>query len=311
MEYLVAALYRFTPIADIAGLRAEILPQFQALNLCGSLLIAPEGINGTLAGSTDAITTMLEILGEKTGLPRADVKFSHAPEKPFQRLKIRLKKEIITFNQPSANPHERVGDYVTAQDWNDLLADKDVVLVDTRNLYETRIGSFDGAILPPIENFTDFARFVRSEMGNHKNKKIAMFCTGGIRCEKASAFMKAEGFDTVYHLKGGILKYLEEIPPESSKWHGECYVFDRRMAVGHGLATGNYQMCFCCGNALNHADTLHDLFEEGVSCHLCHHTTTESDKARYRTRHTQMLSTPTTPDTENGPSLGTASGARK
>lgn len=288
MEYTVAALYRFTPIEDAPALRQTLKREFARLEICGSLLVAPEGINGTLAGSSAAIEAMLNILHETTGLTRGEVKFSASPFKPFDRLKVRLKKEIVTFRQPAANPAERVGTYVSPQDWNTLISDPDVVVLDTRNTYETMIGVFDGAIDPKIEQFTDFADFVRKTLDPNKNSKIAMYCTGGIRCEKASAFMLAEGFPEVYHLKGGILKYLEEIPPEQSKWHGECYVFDRRMSVGHGLKTGQHSMCFSCGYALTDKDRTHPLYEAGVSCHHCHATTSDDDKARYRMRHQQM-----------------------
>lgn len=289
MKYTIAALYRFVPLQDIVSLRAELLPKFAALNLCGSLLLAPEGINGTLAGSNEGVKGLLDILNKVAGLNRDEVKFSYADEKPFQRLKIRLKKEIVTFKQPAADPNVRVGVYVEAKDWNNLLNDPEVVVLDTRNTYETMIGTFQNAEVPPIETFTEFAGYVREKFDPKKHKKIAMFCTGGIRCEKASAFMLAEGFPEVYHLKGGILKYLEEIAPEQSKWNGECYVFDRRMAVGHGLTTGNYSMCFNCGYPVSQQDRLHPHFEDGVTCQHCYPTTKEEDKARFRTRHKQMV----------------------
>ena len=288
MIYTVAALYRFVPIKDSAALRATLRDAFAKLDICGTLLIAKEGINGTLAGQKDAIDQMLLLLKEHTGLPREDVKFSEAPEKPFNRLKIRLKREIITFNQPKADPTELAGTYVNPREWNELIASPDVVVLDTRNVYETVIGQFDGAKDPSIERFTDFADYVRKNLDAEKHKKIAMYCTGGIRCEKASAFMRSEGFAEVYHLKGGILKYLEEIPEEESKWNGECYVFDRRVAVGAGLKTGKYSMCFCCGYALSAGDKTHSQFEEGVSCAYCFAWTDEDDKARFRARQLQM-----------------------
>jgi UPF0176 protein len=219
---------------------------------------------------------------------RDDVKFSEAPEKPFQRLKLRLKREIITFQQDKANPHQMPGTYVAPRDWNNLIADPEITLVDTRNVYETMIGAFKGAADPGIERFTDFAGYVRSNLDPAKNKKIAMYCTGGIRCEKAAAFMRAEGFEEVYHLKGGILKYLEEVPAEESLWRGECYVFDRRVAVGQNLTTGRYAMCFSCGYALAEADREHPHFEEGVSCAHCHTRTSDDDKARFRMRQQQL-----------------------
>lgn len=298
MIYTVAALYRFVSIQDVAALRALLKDEFAKLDLCGTLLIAPEGINGTLAGSTAAIEAMLDLLNLHTGLTRDEVKFSQAPEKPFQRLKVRPKQEIITFKQPQADPNKVCGTYVAPQDWNDLISAPDVTVLDTRNIYETLIGSFEGAALPPIEQFTDFAAYVRANLDPAKNKKIAMFCTGGIRCEKASAFMRSEGFEEVYHLKGGILKYLEEVPAEKSKWHGECYVFDRRVAVGQGLTTGRYTMCFCCGYAVSDADKTHPHYEEGVSCAHCFASTSEDDKARFRARHQHMTAQPVESQTE-------------
>jgi UPF0176 protein len=288
MMYRVAALYRFTPVADCTALQARLKPDFAALGLCGTLLVAPEGINGTLAGTEDAIEKMLALLAAETGLERSDVKFSEAPSKPFNRLKIRLKKELITFRQPSADPTKLAGTYVEAKDWNALIENPDVVVLDTRNMYETVIGTFSNALDPQIETFTQFADYVREKLDPARHKKIAMFCTGGIRCEKASAFMRAEGFEEVYHLKGGILKYLEEVPQEQSRWNGECYVFDKRMAVGHGLSTGNYSMCFCCGYPLSAEDKTHKHYEAGVSCAYCYTQSSAADKARFRMRQSQL-----------------------
>jgi UPF0176 protein len=222
-------------------------------------------------------------------LPREDVKFSSSETKPFQRLKIRLKKEIITFNQSAADPTVRVGTYVTPEKWNALLDDPEMVVLDTRNKYETMIGTFAHAQDPQIETFTEFADYVREHLDPQKHKKIAMYCTGGIRCEKASAFMLAEGFSEVYHLKGGILKYLEQVEPELSRWQGECYVFDRRVAVGHGLSTGRFAMCYTCGTPLTEGDKTHPHYEEGVSCAHCLEETTEEDKARFRMRQRQIV----------------------
>ncbi len=288
MTYTVAALYRFVTVENPAVLQAELKAVFSQLGVCGTLLIAPEGINGTLAGQDEAIKAMLDVLAQRTGLLEEDVKFSTAPEKPFNRLKIRLKRELITFKQPHADPVRLSGTYVKPQDWNALISDPDVVVLDTRNVYETALGTFDGAHDPQIEQFTEFADYVRAKLDPAKNKKIAMYCTGGIRCEKASAFMRAEGFEKVYHLKGGILKYLEEIPEAESKWHGDCYVFDKRMAVGHGLTTGRYSMCFCCGYALSAKDKAHPLYEPGVSCAYCHAFSSDADKKRFRMRQRQM-----------------------
>ena len=288
MDYTVAALYRFTPVADPAALKAAQQPAVQSHGLCGSLLIAPEGINGTLAGSAQAVDAMLDLLALHCGLPREDVKFSDAPAKPFNRLKVRLKREIITFGQPQADPAALSGTYVEPQDWNALLADPELVLLDTRNDYEVAVGTFQGAHDPAIGKFTGFADYVRATLDPAKHKKVAMFCTGGIRCEKASAFMRAEGFETVYHLRGGILKYLETVPASESRWQGDCYVFDRRVAVGHGLATGGYKMCFCCGRPLDTAALSHPHYEPGVSCAACHAATDDAAKSRFRMRQSQL-----------------------
>ena len=288
MTYRIAALYLFTPIADPAKLKQKFLQELSPLQLCGTLLIAPEGINGTLAGSELAIKELIISLNNNTGLSQKDVKFSHSEEKPFNRFKIRLKREIVTFNQPHVNPNLRVGTYIEPDQWNTLIEDPDVTVIDTRNKYETLIGTFKNAIDPKIDSFTEFSDYVRENLDPKKHKKIAMFCTGGIRCEKASSFMLAEGFESVFHLKGGILKYLEEIPKEQSRWQGDCYVFDRRMAVGHGLTTGHYSMCYCCGYPLSDKDKTHNLYEEGVSCAHCYEKTSSENKSNYRMRHKQL-----------------------
>lgn len=270
------------------ALRDFLKREFVRLDLCGTLLVADEGINGTLAGQEQCIEAMLTILHLHTGLTRDEVKFSYGQEKPFNRLKVRLKRELITFNQPDADPTKIVGTYVAPQDWNALIDDPEVTVLDTRNVYETVIGTFTRAVDPQIENFTDFASFVRENLSPDKHKKIAMYCTGGIRCEKASSFMLSEGFKEVYHLKGGILKYLEEVPVNQSKWNGECYVFDRRVAVAHGVAVGHYTMCFSCGYPLSAEDKEHKHYEDGVSCEYCYSWSNEADKARFRARHQQI-----------------------
>ena len=288
LMYRIAAFYHFCDLPAAAELRLALKEALAPLDLCGSLLVAPEGVNGTLAGSVAGIDAMLTLLGERTGMPRAAVKFSEAEVKPFGKLKVRLKREIITFNQPQANPAKCVGTYVAPQDWNALLADPEVLLLDTRNTYETRIGTFAGAVDPGIEHFSDFAGYVREKLDPARHRKVAMFCTGGVRCEKASSFMLQEGFAEVYHLQGGILKYLEETPAEQSRWQGKCYVFDKRMAVGHGLTTGNYAMCFSCGEPLSEADRVSELYEQGVSCGFCHAATSDEDKARFSERQRQL-----------------------
>jgi UPF0176 protein len=232
VSYTIAAFYRFVSLAEPAALREEMLALFGGGDLRGTMLIASEGVNGTMAGSTETVDRLLKALEVKVGLVRAEVKFSFAEERPFKRLKFRLKQEIIAFRKAKVDP-TKPGRYVEAREWNALIADPEVLVLDTRNHYETDLGTFDGATAPGTERFSDFATYVRENLDATKHRKVAMFCTGGIRCEKASAFMLQEGFDEVYHLKGGILKYLEEVPESVSKWRGECYIFDDRTSVGH------------------------------------------------------------------------------
>jgi UPF0176 protein len=239
MTYTIAALYRFVALPNAAELREQLRAAFSPgeasgsqADLCGTLILAPEGINGTLAGSSDTIDRLLTLLAETTGLDRSAVKISTTEDRPFGRLKFQLKREIIAFRKAVIDPTQ-AGQTVDPAQWNDLIADPAVLLLDTRNQYETELGTFAGAVDPHIETFSDFVTWVREHLDPAKTPKVAMYCTGGIRCEKASAFMLQEGFSDVFHLKGGILKYLEEIPTTSSKWQGECFVFDRRTSVGH------------------------------------------------------------------------------
>lgn len=235
MTYKVAAFYRFVKLDDISALQAEIKAFCAAHDIFGTILLAPEGVNGTIAGMPEQIDQTVDFLDRAVGLRQGEVKFSTAQDKPFMRLKVRPKKEIITMKCPAADPTVRTGIAVSAEEWNDLINDPDVLLIDTRNDYETGIGIFDGAVDPQIRHFSQFPDFVKKHLDPAKHKKVAMFCTGGIRCEKASSYMLNEGFETVYQLKGGILKYLENIPPEQSKWNGACFVFDGRLALEHGL----------------------------------------------------------------------------
>jgi UPF0176 protein len=232
MDWTIAAFYRFTPIDDPAALKAQLLAAFEGLTLCGTLLLAHEGFNATLAGNDAAIDAVRHTLA----LHPDEIKFSYATVKPFARLKLRIKREIITLRQPEADPSRHVGTYVEAADWNALIADPDVLVLDTRNRYETAEGTFAGAIDPGLDSFGQFPDFVSRLLDPRHHRRVAMFCTGGIRCEKASAYLLSQGFEEVYHLKGGILKYLETVPPAESLWQGGCYVFDERVAVGHGVA---------------------------------------------------------------------------
>ena len=232
VTYTIAAFYRFVYLPEPDVLGKELRATFHGSDLLGTMLIAGEGVNGTLSGSPATIDHLLSVLAEKVGLDRSEVKFSFAEERPFKRLKFLVKPEIITFRKAKVDPTQ-CGKYVHPQDWNALIADTEVLLLDTRNSYETDLGTFAGATTPATETFSDFVTYVRENLDPAKHRKVAMYCTGGIRCEKASAFMLQEGFEEVYHLKGGILKYFEDVPPQSSQWQGECYIFDSRTSVAH------------------------------------------------------------------------------
>ena len=293
MTYKVAALYKFMPIADIPALRAEIY-EFTDKNvpsICGTLLLAPEGINGTIAAYPEDMDIMVKFLDERLGVTEGakacEFKYSHASDQPFNRFKVRPKKELITLRHPEANPNDQVGEYVDPEHWNNLINDPDVVLLDTRNDYETKVGMFEGAIDPDTEIFTELPDWIEKNLDPQKHKKVAMYCTGGIRCEKASSYMLAHGFENVYHLKGGILKYLETIPADESKWDGECFVFDQRVSVKHGLEEGDWKVCHACREPLSTEDTKRAEYEKGISCHHCKDTLTpEREKAlRDRQKH--------------------------
>lgn len=287
--WIVAALYRFVALDDLPALQRAVKEICAQNGIYGTLLLAPEGINGTIAAPSDAaMSAIIKCLDQYCGVRSGELKFSQASEQPFRRLKVRLKKEIITMRAPEADPTKRVGTYVAAKDWNDLIAQDDVTLVDTRNDYETAVGIFKGAIDPNIQTFTQFKDWVAQNLDPTKHKKVAMFCTGGIRCEKASSYMLSKGFEDVYHLKGGILKYLEEVPAEQSAWDGGCFVFDRRVAVGHGLEESPYDMCYGCRYPLNQEDKQKDSYEEGVSCHYCADKLTPGKAQALRMRHQQM-----------------------
>ncbi len=281
-------MYRFVELNDLNKVQAAIKDACVENNICGTILIAPEGINGTIAGVGEKLYNIIAVLDQIAGVKSGELKYSSSTGKPFLRMKVRVKKEIITMAAPEATPTKKVGQYVEAQDWNALIADPDVTLIDTRNDYETAVGIFKGAIDPDIQKFTDFKNFVAKKMDPAKQKKVAMFCTGGIRCEKASSYMLAHGFEEVYHLKGGILKYLETIPADQSQWEGECFVFDRRVAVGHGLEEGNHDICYGCRFPLNEGDKETPVYEEGVSCPRCHESLTKEKAASLRMRHSQF-----------------------
>ena len=284
MNWKVAALYRFVDIPDTAALKAEILPICLEKGVCGTLLVAPEGINGTIAAQGKNLEDIIDYLDQTLGIRQGELKYSHAEDKPFNRMKVRLKKEIITMRAPEANPNDKVGTYVSPDEWNDLIKDPEVTLVDTRNDYETRVGIFKNALDPDIKTFTEFKDYVQTNLDPEKHKKVAMYCTGGIRCEKASSYMLAHGFEEVYHLKGGILKYLETIPADQSEWDGDCFVFDMRVAVGHGLEEKDWHVCFGCREPLTSEDLAHSAYEQGVSCHYCIDSLTEERAKSLRAR---------------------------
>ena len=284
----VAAFYRFHPLVDIAAVRERLLPALKAAGAKGSVLLAEEGVNGTLAAPADQIEAALKAVITLCGLPELDRKYSSAPTLPFMRLKVRLKKEIVTIGNVKANPNELVGAYVEAKDWNALISDPDVIIIDTRNDYEVRVGTFRNAIDPHTEKFSDFPKWVDSNLDNMKGKKIATFCTGGIRCEKATSYMKLKGFEKVYHLKGGILKYLEEVAPEKSLWNGACYVFDERVAVEHGLKIADFTTCHGCLMPVSATERLSPKYEDGVCCPNCADSLTEVQRSSNRERQKQF-----------------------
>lgn len=288
MEYKVAALYRFVTVTDLELHQEALRAIEEQYDICGTILIAPEGINGTIGSSNGGVEVALAYLDKHFEIMKGEVKFSTSSKRPFLRFKVRIKTEIVTLRQPQADPSKLVGTYVEPADWDALVNDPDVLLLDTRNDYETKIGIFKGAVDPNIQTFTQFVDYVRENLDPKKQKKVAMFCTGGIRCEKASSFMLHEGFEEVYHLKGGILKYLETIPADESSWDGECFVFDRRVGVGHGLTEGTASICYGCRATITTEDRGHELFEEGVRCPHCAPTMTPDILAAKRMRHQQI-----------------------
>lgn len=288
MSTIVAALYHFTRIEDPAALQPQVLQVCMDNNILGTLLLAREGINGTISGSREGIDTVLAYLRSLPGLAELDHKESFAQGQPFYRMKVRLKKEIVTIGIEDVDPNDVVGTYVSPQDWNAVISDPETVVIDTRNDYEVRIGTFKNAIDPHTQTFREFPEYVQQNFDPEKHKKVAMFCTGGIRCEKASAYMKKLGFENVYHLKGGILKYLEEVPKEESLWQGDCFVFDQRVSVRHGLEIGDLLLCPSCRHPVSPQERLHNTYEEGVSCPNCYATLSEEKRAAARERQKQI-----------------------
>lgn len=284
----VAALYHFVALENYQQLRQPLLDQMLDFNIKGTLLLAKEGINGTIAGAQDEIDALIEWLKTDPRLEPLKYKVSYDDEMPFYRTRVKLKKEIVTMGIEGIDPNHVVGTYVAPTDWNALISDPEVTVVDTRNNYETGIGSFKNALDPNTESFRQFPDYVKNNLNPKQNKKIAMFCTGGIRCEKSTAYLKEQGFDEVYHLQGGILKYLEEVPEEESLWQGECFVFDNRVSVNHQLEKGQYDMCHGCRLPISEEDKKSPLYQHGVCCPHCHDTLSEEQKQRFIEREKQM-----------------------
>jgi UPF0176 protein len=287
-DIIVAALYHFAPLPDFRELREPLLAQCREQDIRGTLLLAEEGINGTISGPRAGIDSVLAFIRADARLAALEHKESRSARHPFRRMKVKLKKEIVTLGVPGVDPNKIVGSYVEPEAWNALISDPEVVVIDTRNDYEVAIGTFRNAVDPKTASFRDFPQFVREHYDPLKHRKVAMFCTGGIRCEKASSFMRAEGFPEVYHLKGGILKYLERVRPEDSLWEGECFVFDHRVGVTHGLGEGEVEMCFGCGHPVKPDERESLAYEHGVSCPHCADTLGEEKRERLRERMRQI-----------------------
>lgn len=288
MTYCVAALYHFTRLNDYSNLRPALQDMCDHLDIKGTILLAREGINGTIAGTDQAVAELLDFLRADPRLSHLEHKESRAETLPFYRMKVRLKKEIVTMGVEGVDPNDIVGTYVDPDDWNALISDPEVILIDTRNDYEVEIGTFKGAVNPDTQTFREFPDWVEANRDSLNKPKVAMFCTGGIRCEKASSYMKQQGFDDVYHLKGGILKYLETQPENESLWEGDCFVFDQRVAVGHGLSQSEYDQCFACRYPITDTEKQSPFYIKGVACPRCHSKMTDDQKARFTERQKQI-----------------------
>jgi UPF0176 protein len=286
-KIIVATFYKFVALPDFQEMQQPLLEYCQAQEIKGTILLAKEGINGTIAGTRQSIDNTLAYLRSLSTFSDLEHKESTASHLPFARLKIKLKKEIVTLGIPEVDPNQQVGTYITPQDWNQIISDPEVTVIDTRNQYEVEIGTFKGAINPETTSFREFTEYIAENIDPKQHPKVAMFCTGGIRCEKASSYLLSQGFKQVYHLKGGILKYLEEVPPEESMWLGECFVFDERVTVKEGLATGNYKLCYACGHPISEADKASSYYEPIISCPHCYSELTPEKKARQINRQRQ------------------------
>ncbi|MCG8490324.1 MAG: rhodanese-related sulfurtransferase [Sneathiellales bacterium] len=302
--FVIAALYKFVPLPDYKEMQPKILKVCMDNNIYGTLLLAEEGINGTVAGPREGIETLLGYLRSDERLAGFSHKEAINEEQPFYRMKVRLKKEIVTLGAPGTDPLKMVGSYIKPEDWNDLISDPDVIVIDTRNDYEYEVGTFKGAINPETKTFREFKQYVSDNLDKEKHKRVAMFCTGGIRCEKSTSYLLREGFENVYHLDGGILQYLEDVPKEDSTWEGECFVFDQRVTVDHDLNKGSYDQCYACRYPITEEDKKSDLYEKGVSCPRCHDSLTDEKRQRFAERQKQIQLAKKRGDTHIGSKTG-------
>ena len=284
----VAALYRFVRLEDYENLRGPLLAFCEARGIRGTLLLAEEGINGTIAGTAQAISEVLAYLKKDDRLADLECKFSYNTDRPFLRMKVKLKKEIVTMGRPGIDPNQCVGRYASLEQWNTLVDDPECLVIDTRNDYEVEIGTFQGAVNPNTTSFREFPEWVEKNLDPSKHKKVAMFCTGGIRCEKSTSLLVSMGFEDVWHLQGGILNYLEKTPVEQTRWDGECFVFDSRVSVDHHLEKGSYDQCYACRFPIDDAQKASDLYVPGVSCPRCHDAHSDQQKERFTERQKQI-----------------------
>ena len=287
-KYIVCAMYKFVALENFEAMRQPLLTAMESNGIKGTLLLASEGINGTVSGTREGIDGLLQYLNADERINPISCKESLHEEQPFYRTRVKLKKEIVTMGVEGIDPRKTVGTYVKPADWNALISDPDVTVIDTRNGYEIEIGTFKHAIDPKTETFREFPEYVAKTLSPEKNKKVAMFCTGGIRCEKSTAYLKEQGFDEVYHLEGGILQYLEDVPKEESLWEGDCFVFDNRVAVNHDLEKSDYHQCYACRLPITEEDMQSEKYESGVSCPHCFGTHTEDQLSRFREREKQV-----------------------
>jgi len=285
---MVAAFYQFVPLEDIEGLQQDIRRTCENSSILGTILLAHEGINGTVAGPADELGTLFAFLNQYPGMTGLSKKVSYCDRNPFYRLKVRLKKEIVTLGVEGIDPRKLVGEYIAPERWNELISQPDVRLIDTRNDYEVGLGTFSGAENPETQSFRDFPAWVEANLDIEKDKKVAMFCTGGIRCEKSTALLKELGYENVYHLEGGILNYLETVPVDESMWQGDCFVFDNRVTVDHDLAEGHYELCSACRMPLSEEDRQSPKFEKNVSCPRCFDRLTPERRASLEERGRQI-----------------------